>query len=71
MSQTRIEQMSEHLATMKLHIRYINEYIRGIEGELELGVCDFTPACVAHIKERTTQIRLELLELKIAGNITP
>ena len=71
MTQAIIEQMSEHLSAMKLHIRYINEYIHGIENELELGVCDFTPACIAHIKERTVQIRLELLELKVAGNITP
>jgi len=67
----RTEQMNEHLSAMKLHIRYINEYILGIENEMVIGVCDFTPACVAHIKDRANQIRLEVLELKLAGNITP
>ena len=60
----RIEQMTEHLAALKLHIRYINDCISEIEDDMD---SEHIAAYLQNMKERSIDFRLDLLELKISN----
>jgi hypothetical protein len=57
--------MTEHLASLKLHIRYINDCISEIEEDMDSG---YIAAYLQNMKERSLDFRVDLLELKIANN---